>query len=1053
MRGRLVLVVGIAVALIVGIVAVVVVWRDDDAPETPTAVSVADAFDDAGVAVIGDEGDDVPQDDDTHWTVVSRHVDVMQTGVEVGDGVLGADLDTMSGADVTAGEVPPSYLIAAWMELAESDAARDAASMMPPAEVALDPPALIFPIAVVTLFVADMARLFDEAADELGITVDESAIGGAGAALAGPRPAIDPPSAGPLSRPAGIDPCADVSAFITNTLNAFFNQIRLNENFLGNDGIGRAVGGFFARLVNTAVAIVQRVVTEFTQAAIDQIVAPIQRVLAVVGTILTVINHIRPLPVRLDKSTELTQYGIAGGPAVRGSFAVIVLTDQIDPLGLRCLGAGAPEITNGAGSTVHWRLESTQHLQLDNPTTVIRSFGASPNGFTTSFEPREWAEQGEEILSTAIVHTRTEHVLKHDLAVFLRNQVTSIGPRLTSPVIAAAYDQIVAGHVQRAIDTLGTTVLDSYSTQLITVRHHTPPSTTTPATTQPRPTPPPPPPPPPPPGPNNGGQNNGGGSGGGGQGGENGGGQGSGGGGQGSGSGENGFPERPADGSCTGCSQSLGDPHIVTADAAGFDFQGAGEYTAMLDDDGDFEVQVRQEPVAGGRPVAITTAVAARWDDLVVEARIDVTGTNQGEVSVLVDGADAAVGPDSPRVDLADGARIVYDTGRYGILGPDGTRLVLQVGPRQDRFNVEVQPAAEREGSLTGLFGRWNGDPADELTTRDGDVLDDATFEQIHRVFGESWRIDADASLFTYRDGESTDTFTDPDFPASAMSSAQLDPADRERALDLCLAAGVTDPLLLEFCIVDTVVLGEDGIGEEFAEGQQVLPESGVAAPGPQPDELIGRRIEIGDVVTGVLVGQDGPDRIVHVDLAADESIALVPASGCRIGRDDTYATVERVEDGRVVDTVYVGGACGSVRFTPRVAGVHRIRVEPTVGALDPGDPPIVFGFQVIDAPPAADDPAPDPVVDDGESVEITVAPHEVVVVGFAGTSDTSPFRTLGECTVEGFLLFENWYGDRPQYAHNDCREYEGFEPDRSVLRIHNPTDEPATIRFTLTTS
>ena len=53
-----------------------------------------------------------------------------------------------------------------------------------------------------------------------------------------------------------------------------------------------------------------------------------------------------------------------------------------------------------------------------------------------------------------------------------------------------------------------------------------------------------------------------------------------------------------------------GDTHIYTGDGVHYDFQAAGEFTAVRSADGALEIQVRQEPVLGGKQVTFDTAVA-----------------------------------------------------------------------------------------------------------------------------------------------------------------------------------------------------------------------------------------------------------------------------------------------------------------------------------------------------------------------------------------------------------------------------------------------------------
>ncbi len=45
-----------------------------------------------------------------------------------------------------------------------------------------------------------------------------------------------------------------------------------------------------------------------------------------------------------------------------------------------------------------------------------------------------------------------------------------------------------------------------------------------------------------------------------------------------------------------GCAMSNGDPHLVTIDDRGYEFQAAGEFVLLRANDGTFEIQARPEP-------------------------------------------------------------------------------------------------------------------------------------------------------------------------------------------------------------------------------------------------------------------------------------------------------------------------------------------------------------------------------------------------------------------------------------------------------------------------
>ncbi|MCB1968300.1 MAG: VWD domain-containing protein, partial [Candidatus Accumulibacter sp.] len=245
------------------------------------------------------------------------------------------------------------------------------------------------------------------------------------------------------------------------------------------------------------------------------------------------------------------------------------------------------------------------------------------------------------------------------------------------------------------------------------------------------------------------------------------------------------------------CGYSWGDPHYVTADGLIYDMQGCGEFvlveTINASDPSPLTVQTRTAMY--GPNVSVNTAVATLVDGHRVT--IDTLESEplriDGQVTTIASGGSTALG----------GGQIHFDAGVYSIVYPTQERLI--VTDRGSYVDVRLCASADRpDGSLHGLLGNFDGNATNDLATRDGTVLPtQLTFAELYDTFANSWRITQAESLFDYRAGESTATFSGDNCPIQKTTRASL-PADKvAEATALLDAAGITDPALREAAILD----------------------------------------------------------------------------------------------------------------------------------------------------------------------------------------------------------------------------------------------------------
>jgi len=248
----------------------------------------------------------------------------------------------------------------------------------------------------------------------------------------------------------------------------------------------------------------------------------------------------------------------------------------------------------------------------------------------------------------------------------------------------------------------------------------------------------------------------------------------------------------------------------MTIDGQRYDFHAVGEFVGARSTVDDLELQLRFGPYGDKDRVTTTTAVAARVGD----ARISVV---HGRDPLLwVDGAPAPL--ESGSLSLGGGASIAKTRNGYEIVWPDGSTST--VDSFRHYLNAYFSPAQSHRGKIVGLLGDFDGNPDNDLVTSAGERIQRPhRFGDIYGKYAPTWRVSQEESLFDYGPGETTETFTDLDYPAGAAAIAQLSTQERQQATEICKSAGVTDLEVLDDCIFD---VGYTGV-EEFAESASTV--------------------------------------------------------------------------------------------------------------------------------------------------------------------------------------------------------------------------------------
>ena len=254
-----------------------------------------------------------------------------------------------------------------------------------------------------------------------------------------------------------------------------------------------------------------------------------------------------------------------------------------------------------------------------------------------------------------------------------------------------------------------------------------------------------------------------------------------------------------------GQGEGWGDPHLVTFDRLAYDFQGVGEFILAKSLIDDFEIQARMAPWGTSNVVSIQSALAMNVSG-------DRVGVYVGRSPALYVNGEPTILTDSMLL-LPSGGAVESASNGYKVVWPDNsqTQITLQGSYLNFKANVPVS----RIGQFEGLLGDFDGSRVAELVTREGEIINTPpSLDELYNQYGESWRIIQEESLFDYIDGNTTDTFTDRNFPEGFVTSFILSDTERVEAELICGEAGITDSVLLQACILDVGLTGDTSFAD-----------------------------------------------------------------------------------------------------------------------------------------------------------------------------------------------------------------------------------------------
>lgn len=298
-----------------------------------------------------------------------------------------------------------------------------------------------------------------------------------------------------------------------------------------------------------------------------------------------------------------------------------------------------------------------------------------------------------------------------------------------------------------------------------------------------------------------------------------------------------------------------GDPHLTTVDGVNYDFQSAGEFTALRDDR--LEIQTRQTAVPTAtipitnphtgikHCVAVYTAVAARVGSNrvslqpnpdVEESRKGMELRVNGKLVVLTDKGitlKAQSGMPGAAPGGIDGHIRMVANGAIEIVDARGTQLLATPqfwnGPQAWYMNINVYQTSAIAGTMGRIpDGSWIPALPDGTSMGPKPESIDQRYQDLYEKFADAWRVTDTSSLFDYAPGTSTATFTLDEWPRNSPESCDvagqtsMQPATEAVAQAAC--AAVEDQVRKADCVFDVMVTGHEGFGKSLQTAQAFKP-------------------------------------------------------------------------------------------------------------------------------------------------------------------------------------------------------------------------------------
>jgi hypothetical protein len=426
-----------------------------------TTAGLTSLFAGAGIGTYADAAATTPSKPVTgagRDRLLQWQVETMARQLRAERGYRGTDLDALVG-----GQVPISVVLAAYVKAGDTAGAKAARALMGDQDFDHRATELVYPDAVVALFVNDVAG---------PTTAALSPATTSPAAFASSRGAHAVPALAPMA--GGI--CTQLQDFLSGTLDSIVQALQIDAQ--------EGIGGVLASIWNTVISIA----ASAAKLVVQTLTAPVLKAIRAAATVLAVLSSasslLDPWTVSTTADPDPVHFGIgSAGNAMTVTSKVASAIDFTWPEDVKdcatAAGVTLPDPGSAKDSPVTWKVQADPGVAtVGDQDATVGADGAARLHLTTGTETQDDHDHGDLVASPVSVSTDLERTQIQQLLELVKAVLLDALPGPVQGIVAELLGPLQSATQQKLQELLSVAGPVTW----LTVNHHVPGATPSPAT-------------------------------------------------------------------------------------------------------------------------------------------------------------------------------------------------------------------------------------------------------------------------------------------------------------------------------------------------------------------------------------------------------------------------------------------------------------------------------------------------------------------------------------------------------------------------------------------